>query len=246
MSLPSRVPSSGQSPGLVRFKISYKSPEALLGQFTRSVGKGMVVLESQQRAPVGTRFVFELRASGVSEPLEVLGEVLEVKPTDEGKFLLAIRYDPKGGRAGVDAVLQSIVNAHQYEKIRRHPRIPLQLVATAGAPGSPSYLVRDISRGGMGVEFEGPRLPEELQVGTPVLLELSLSLGTLALRGETAWVFVPPTDGTAWANPAFGVVFGKLPPDTVERLEKILTLRGLPPPPWRARIGFGEAVPGPS
>ena len=44
---------------VVRLKVTYKSPETLLGEFTRSVGKGAVVLESRKPLPPGTRFVFE-------------------------------------------------------------------------------------------------------------------------------------------------------------------------------------------
>ena len=40
-------------------------------------------------------------------------------------------------------------------------------------------------------------------------------------------------------NPALGVSFGKLRPETIERLERILKLRGLPPPPWKAQVSFG-------
>ena len=51
----------------MRLKVSYKTPEALLSEFTRSVGRGGVTIESKKSLPVGTRFVFELRAQGVRE-----------------------------------------------------------------------------------------------------------------------------------------------------------------------------------
>jgi hypothetical protein len=76
-----------------------------------------------------------------------------------------------------------------------------------------------------------------------VLLEVSLSLGALALYGEVVWTFAPPPERTAWVSPAFGIRFGKLRPDTLDRLDRILALRSLPPPPWKASISFGmEAV----
>ena len=46
----------------MRLKVSYKTPEALLSEFTRSVGRGGVTIESKKSLPVGTRFVFELHA----------------------------------------------------------------------------------------------------------------------------------------------------------------------------------------
>ena len=38
----------------IRFKISYRNPEMLLGEFTRSVGRGSVSIESKRAVPVGT------------------------------------------------------------------------------------------------------------------------------------------------------------------------------------------------
>ena len=223
----------------MRLRVSYKSPAALLGEFTRSVGKGTVALESAHRLPVGTRFVFELRAQGVEVPVEVLGEVVEVAAPSPGKYLLGVRYDPGGGRDGVDTVLRKIFEAQANEKARRFPRVPIRLQATEDAPRSASYLIRDLSRGGVGIEVEAPRLPEAVRVGTPCLLEIWIALGTLTLHGEVVWTSAAPPDRQKLANPTFGVNFGKLRQDTADRLERILSLHGLPPPPWRARISFG-------
>jgi hypothetical protein len=68
---------------------------------------------------------------------------------------------------------------------------------------------------------------------------VSISLGVLMLHGEVVWTAQPPPERSKWINPSFGVAFGKLRPDTIERLERILVLRGLPPPPWKARVSFG-------
>lgn len=242
----SDAPSNSASPGgrpPIRLQVSYKTPEAVLTEFTRSVGKSVVALESRKKVPLGTRFIFELKAAGVEEPIEVHGEVVQVAPTERAKWRLTIRYDAGDNRKGLDALLQRIFDAHQKEKVRKHPRIPIQLRATEEAPYSPSYLVRDISRGGVGIEIESPKLPKQVYVGNAFLLELSLSLGTLSLHGEVAWVFAPQAERARWLNPSFGVHFGKLRVETVERLEKILHLKGLPPPPWHARVSFGlEAV----
>ena len=223
----------------VRLKVAYKTPEALLAEFTRSVGRGGVAIESRKSLPVGTRFVFELRSQGVSEGLEVLGEVVSVTSGDKGRFTLNIRYDPPDNRAGIDALLARIFDAHRFEKVRKHPRVPLHLRATEDSPYSPTYVVRDISRGGMGLEVEAPSLPKPLTVGTPFLLELTLSIGPLALHGEVVWLFSPPRERAKLMSPTVGVAFGKLRPDTIERLERIVSLRGLPPPPWQARVSFG-------
>ena len=46
----------------VRLRVTYKSAESLLSEFTRSVGKGAVTIESRKPLNIGTRFVFELLA----------------------------------------------------------------------------------------------------------------------------------------------------------------------------------------
>ncbi|MHB8872661.1 MAG: PilZ domain-containing protein [Myxococcaceae bacterium] len=236
-------PSTQDPKAPVRLKVAYKTPAGLLSEFTRSVGRGGVALESRRQVAVGTRFVFELRAQGVSEIVEVLGEVVQVAPVPKGKFRLDIRYDRGADRKGLDALIQAIFDSHKYEKVRKFPRIPLNLRATEDTAYSPSYVIRDVSTGGAGVEVEAPAIPRSVRVGVPFLLELSISLGTLALHGEVVWVFSPPTERAKWINPTFGVAFGKLRPDTRERLDRILVLQGLPPPPWKARVSFGmEAV----
>ena len=223
----------------VRLRVTYKSAESLLSEFTRSVGKGAVTIESRKPLNIGTRFVFELLAQGVEVPVEVLGEVIQISKGVGGKFLLQVKYDAGTDRHGLDALIQRIFEAHRYEKVRKYPRIPLNLRGTEEAPYSPQYVVRDISMGGVGVEVEAEKLPAPIRSGQPFLLEIWLSLGTLALYGEILWTFTPPPERAKLLNPSFGVQFGKLRPDTVERLEKIVHLNGLPPPPWRARLSFG-------
>lgn len=223
----------------MRLKVSYKTPETLLSEFTRSVGRGGVTIESKKSLPAGTRFVFELHAQGLPDTVEIFGEVLKVHRTDRARYLLDIRYDAPNDRKGLDVLIQRIFDAHKYEKVRKYPRIPLRLRATDTALGEAlQYVVRDISRGGLGIEIELPAVPKSIKVGTPFLLTLELSIGPLVLHGEVVWIFQPPRERRV-LNPALGVAFGKLRPETIERLERILKLRGLPPPPWRAQVSFG-------
>lgn len=189
---------------------------------------------------MGTRFVFELTAGGLPEPVLVDGEVLAVSPVpDSSKYLLNIRYDLDPNRGGLDAVVRRVFDAQKYEKLRKHPRLPLRLGATEGTPHSPQYLVRDLSRGGVGVEIEAAQLGPAARKGELFLLELQLGIGALYLHGEIRWLTTPSPERRKWVNPAFGVEFGKLRPDTVARLQHILELKGLPPPPWRAQVSFG-------
>jgi hypothetical protein len=223
-------------------KVAYKTPTALLSEFTRSVGRGGVAIESRRSLPVGTRFVFELFAQGITDPIEVYGEVLTVRPAPRNRWLLEIKYEAPTERRSIDNVIARIFEAQDNERKRKHARIPLQLVASDDGPDAQAYALRDISRGGLCLESNAPALPRNVRVGTPFLLELKLSIGPLLLHGEIVWAFNPPRDRSL-LSPSFGVKFGKLRPDTLERLDRILTLRGLPPPPWKAQVAFGlEAV----
>ena len=223
---------------VVRLTVTYKSPEALLSEFTRSVGKGGVSIASRKAVAVGTRFIFELKSKGVPDVVEVHGEVVAVKHPEPNLHLLTIKYQQPDNREGLDAVIHRIFEAHQYEKVRKFARIPIQLRAQdeSGA----HYVVRDISKGGLGVEVLGLQLPRYVKLGEPFLLELTLVLGELLLYGQVVWAFEGNKLKDRVVSPGFGIVFGKLRAETVMRLEKILSLQSLPPPPWKAHLSFGR------
>jgi hypothetical protein len=223
----------------VRLKVSYKTPEALIDEYTRSVGQGSVTLETRRSLTRGTRFVFEMQAEGVEQSVEVVGEVVHVTPRPGGRYHLTVKYATGVDRVALDAVLQRIF-AQEHEKLRKYPRIPLNVRAIESTPFSPVFYVRDISRGGAGMEVDAPALPAMVKVGTPFLLEMELSPGPLLLPGEVMWA------STAFrahspVTPIFGVGFKEpLPKDTAERLESLLSLDSLPPGPWWARVSFGQ------
>lgn len=231
----------------VRLRVNYQSPRSLLAEFTRSVGRQAVALLSHRPAPSGARFLFELTAEGVRDKVEVMGEVTRCTPAAgaPGRYELVVRYDAGADRRGLDEALQWIAQSHDKDKRRRaHPRIPFYIQAGDGTPGSPRYLVRNLSRGGAGVEVDAGQAPRALQAGAPFLLELEpAGRPALLLHGEVAWRTRPLPGRARSVNPTFGVKFGTLRPDAASLLEKILTLRGLPPPPWQAHVSFGmEAV----
>jgi len=224
----------------VRLKVNYKSAEALIGEYNRSVAQGHVAIESRKELPLGTRFVLELRAQGVDASVEVLGEVVEAIPFSDGKFLLGIRYDPGPDRSGVEAVLSRIFNAHEYEKMRRYPRIPVNLRANNELVDSLPFIIRDLSRGGVGITIDLPGMPSDVVVGAPFLLEFRIGDGFyLDLPGEVAWAMSPPAERSLWFNPAFGVSFFALDAEKGQKLDQLLTLTNLPKEPWRARIRVG-------
>ncbi len=229
---------SPENESSVRLKVSYKTPEALIDEYTRSVSQGSVTLETRRSLTRGTRFVFEMQAEGVDRPVEVVGEVVHVTPRPGGRYHLTVRYGMSTDRAALDAVLQRIF-AQEQEKLRRYPRIPLNVRAIESTPFSPAFYVRDISRGGVGMEVDAASLPPMVRVGAPFLLEMELAPGPLLLPGEVVWT------STAFrahspVTPIFGIHFKPLPQETADRLEALLTLESLPPGPWWARVSFGQ------
>nr|WP_211193869.1 PilZ domain-containing protein [Pyxidicoccus fallax] len=223
----------------VRLKVAYKTPQSLVGEYTRSVGQGGVTLETRRSLPLGTRFTFELHAGGVPRPVEVLGEVVQVEPREAQRFLLTVRYGVGEDRTALDAMLQRIYSAQEHDGLRRFPRLPLHLRAVEAAPFSPTFLVRDISRGGVGLEVQAPALPRHVRVGTPFLLEMDLKEGPLMLHGEVVWTSSVPRKHSETVTPGFGATFGRLRPEMQKRLEALLSLASLPPAPWKARVSFG-------
>jgi hypothetical protein len=225
--------SAPPAPGApVRLKVNYKSAESLIGEYNRSVAQGHVAIESRKELPLGTRFILELRASGVDASVEVLGEVVEAIPFSDGKFLIGIRYDPGPDRKGVEAILSRIFASQDYEKMRRYPRIPVNLRAGHELTETPPFIVRDLSRGGAGIAVDLPGMPADIVVGAPFLLEIRIGDGfALALPGEVVWAMAPPAERSLWFHPAFGVSFFSLDVERGQKLDQLLTLSNLPKEP---------------
>jgi hypothetical protein len=225
----------------VRLKVAYKTPESLLGELTRSVGRGGVRIETARSLPVGTRFEFELRSPGVSDPVEVTGTVVTTSETRPGRWVMHIRYEALRSRTGIEAVLRRIFETAHYDKRRKSPRIPLRVRATSTGTDAPTYRLRDLSTGGVGVDVEGDRLPAFVQVGTPFHLEVKLMTGALSLEGTVVWA-----DTTRFADtipPRLGVAFRALDARARRMLEDLLLLKALPAPPWIAKMAFGGQRP---
>ena len=226
-------------PGLtgVRLKVAYKSPQALLGELTKSVGRGGVRIESKRALPIGTRFVFELHAQGVKETVDVIGTVLTVTESTPGKFVLHIRYEPPVVRDGLDAIINRIFAVSRSDPKRRTARVPVQVRAVENRPDSPTYRLRDLSSGGAGIDVESEALPGHVQVGMPFLLSMKLVPGMLQVPGEVVWV-VSAGIGVA-LPPRIGVAFSALHPKMSDMLVSLIALRDMPPPPWIAKVAFG-------
>lgn len=225
----------------VRLKVAYKTPESLLGELTKSVGRGGVRIETKKGLPIGTKFVFELHSPGVRDPVEVSGTVLSVTETAPGRFVLHIRYEAPRNRLGLDGVLKRIFDASEFDTKRKAPRIPLHVRATENRPDAPTYRLRDISAGGVGIDVEADTLPRHITVGTPFLIQMKLTTGVLSVPGEVIWAVTSRSSATL--PPRVGVAFGKLQPQVSQMLDDLLTLKALPTPPWIARVLFGSETP---
>ena len=210
----------------------------MLGELTKSVGRGGVRIEAKKAVPVGTKFVFELRSPGVPDAVEVAGTVMTVSETAPGRFVLHIRYEPPRNRAGLDGVIKRIFETSQYDKKRKAPRIPLHVRATENRPEAPTYRLRDISAGGVGIDVEADTLPRHVKVGVPFLIQMKLTTGMLSVPGQVVWAVTTRSSDTL--PPRVGVAFGTLAPQVSQLLEDLLTLKALPTPPWIARVSFGE------
>ena len=219
----------------IRFRIAYRHPERLLGEFTRSVHRGNVTLLALRSVKAGTRFIFELTTEGVSAPVEVEGEVLAVRPAEDGRFRLSVSYRISN-RGGLDEVIYLILDAQRQEKARGAPRVPVNLRATEEAPYSPAYLIRDLSLSGVGVEIEAPQLPKGVSVGSPALMQFSLKGGDiLRLKGVVVWTVNASERGPIHSS--FGVAFAQgLDFESLDMLDRILSLKTTP---FSARITFG-------
>lgn len=222
----------------IRFRLGYANPATLLEELGRAVNRGQVVLPSGRAVPTGTRFLFEMHAPGVTPPVEVLGQVVAVRSAEGGGFSLTVRYHRGLGRAGVDAALTRLREAHRFEKVRAHARLPFHLPLRE-APGGPEYRVRDLSLGGYGIEriTEGPLEPH-IRAGEIALLEVTFDEGVMALHGEVVWAM---TQGGAFGGnqPGFGVRLGTLNPFNDRLLDRVLSLEVVPQPKSPPRLSFG-------
>ena len=126
---------SPQAGGPIRLKVGYKTPETLLGELTKSVGRGGVRIEAKRTVPVGTKFVFELKSVGVKESVEVNGVVQTVTEPAPGRYVLHIRYEPPKNRQGLDAVLKRIFEATEADTRRR----TISMASTTLSPAADAH-----------------------------------------------------------------------------------------------------------
>jgi CheY-specific phosphatase CheX len=156
-------------------------------EYTTCVSKGGCAIVSERPIDPGTRFVFEMYAQGQDAPLEIEGEVVRVNPLDEDHaFEIGIKYVSSGPQREVlDDLLSRIMVDPTYHVVRRHPRIPVNLIAH-DTDQRTRYVVRDVSRGGM--RIEGKKLASTIDVGTRVALNVVIGATPFTVRGTVVWM----------------------------------------------------------
>jgi Tfp pilus assembly protein PilZ len=214
----------------IRLKVAYKTAGSLVSEYARSLGEGGCVLESKRSLPAGTQFVFEMYVPGVRQPVEVEAKVVRSTPSQRaGMHRIEVEYtSAEAERAPLEQVLKRIFEAQQWERSRKHARVPVHIPALEGAR---ACLIRDVSLGGLGVSFPGQKLPAGVKRGTALGVTLDLPpFSRVQIKGEVVWA-VP---GAEKVDAAVGIKFGKLEGDAQGVVELLTRLAR----PKRVEITF--------
>ncbi len=112
-------------------------------------------------------FLLKLGLEGLTRrSLEIEGRVMHTTPRREGGFDLGIQYVPASTprRIATTRFLDEVFREHLAK--RKHVRMPVNLIAQDAGDPELNFLVRDLSRGGMGLRCPaGGSLPDRLEVG---------------------------------------------------------------------------------
>jgi len=205
----------------IRLKVGYKKAHTLVTEYTKSISKGGCCFESKQPLPVGTLFLFEMYAKGLSLPVEVEGEVVRCEQAAD-HYDIGIHYvASEERRTALEAALDKIFAEHQWERSRAHPRIPANFFAQGGHGDDRRYLITDISLGGFGVAVPPGPNPAGILPGTPALLVLQEAATKVDLSAEVAWILAAQ-EGMPQGR--IGLKFTKLTPAEHQLVESVQRL----------------------
>jgi c-di-GMP-binding flagellar brake protein YcgR len=153
----------------IRLRVTFKSFRALLSEYTTSISRGGCTLKLPTSLPPDTVFNFELTVEGrETRSIEIEGRVVHSTPRAGGGFDVGITYVPISTprRVATTRFLDEVFS----EKLakRSHARVPVNIVAEEEG-GEGRYLIRDLSRGGMGLRLGAHQpLPEGIALGREV------------------------------------------------------------------------------
>lgn len=142
----------------IRLRVTFKSVHALVSEYTTSVSRGGCTIRSPVAVPPDTVFMMELSLEGQTRrTLEIEGKVIHATPRKDKGFDVGISYvaasPPR--RIATTRFLDEVF-AEQLAN-RKHSRVPVNLIAEDSASSRVHFLVRDLSRGGMGLKLPAER-----------------------------------------------------------------------------------------
>lgn len=223
-----RSPARKRAPAAkpIRLKVVYRTPEALVTEYTTSLSKGGCTLRAAQPLPIGTRFAIDMFARGETQPVRVEGRVEASKPVEADQYEITVRYlGREQDNTALRNLLDRILSNPPYSATRKHPRVPVNLIARDGTRPTLRYLIRDLSRGGFGLRFSSllQQLPPDVGLGTEVLLLAAIEKGEpVALKGHVVWVI---EGRPGFTHAGVGVEFGALSEAQATTLDVLVRLR---------------------
>lgn len=231
--------SPGSESKPIRLKVVYKSATSLVTEYTTSVSKGGCRLATPRPLPVGTRFVFEMISELEPQPVEVQGRVIRCTPTADGRHDLDIAYEHSDARsAQLERIVEHAFHEQQYDKLRKHVRMPVNLVADDALDVAQRYLIRDLSIGGLGAKLPaGQRLTLDVAIGVATELTIVFDARVpLRVLGQVVWA-VQARDSASQGG--FGIEFRDVSVEAEIVLEAVCRLER----PSRLILRFLPTVP---
>ena len=211
-------------------KVHYLSPSQLVAEYSRSVGKGVVVVPSRQKVALGDVFVLEMRAIGLYDPVAVKSEVAHIQDNPSGDgYLVGLRYTvDKSTSDAVVAIITRLLQLQKFEKQRKSFRVPVNWPGQLH-PNNELVKIVDLSKGGMRVCFTArSKLPVECIKGARVLVMLNETAPSI--ESELVWALDPP-GGISMQPPLIGIRFDKIPEAALATLDRMIRLVDFAPAP---------------
>jgi hypothetical protein len=163
----------------------------------------LIARGSAEGLVAGTQVVLELSCHASLAPAAAMAELLAAPtPLGGGRLELAVRYSPEPVSPGAVALGGwASAGPETSPQQRRHPRVPVNVLAADAADQSRQFLVRDLSLGGMGVVAQERTAPAHTGAAVRIPLELQPGL-PVNLHGAVVWA----REGEA----RFGIAFPKM------------------------------------
>ncbi len=182
------IMSPDELPALARLPMSFPTAERLLEERARSAARAEVTLQGPAALAPGTRVVVVASAPALLSPLELVAEVVGPAELSANEFVMKARYlGHLVESSAFDSTVRQALEAQAWERVRRSPRVPLNLIAEDAKASSRGYFVRDISEGGIGIIVPGAlRCPA--RPGARFMLEVELEpMIVLELEATLVW-----------------------------------------------------------